>query len=84
MPGPNKVQPQNTSRRAKRWRYFWFLRTTEVLPPEHLVGILRQVSFSIECRAAALRSLVSKAPKKLTSGRPYPESRRIVRTHYGV
>lgn len=84
MPSTHEPRPRQSSRRAKRWRYFWFLRATEVLPPEHLVGILRQVSFSIECRAAALRSLVSKAPKKLTSGRPYPECRRLVRTHYEV
>lgn len=84
MPSTQDHRPRQSSRRATRWRYFWFLRATEVLPPEHLVGILRQVSFSTECRAAALRSLVSKAPKRLTGSRPYPESRRLVRTHYQV
>jgi hypothetical protein len=84
MPRTHEPRKQQSSRRAKRWRYFWYLRATEVLPPEHLMGILRQVSYSVECRAAALRSLVGKAPKKLTGGRPYPERRRIVRTHYQV
>lgn len=84
MPSTQDHRPRQSSRRAKRWRYFWFLRATEVLPPEHLVGILRQVSFSIECRAAALRSLVSKSSKKLTGDRPYPESRRLVSAHFRV
>lgn len=40
--------------------------------------------YSLQRRAAALRHLVRGAPLEVTGGRPFAESRRRVRKHYGI
>jgi hypothetical protein len=69
----------------KRQRFFGHLRATEVLPVYHLIRIARSsADYNPRVRAAALRQLVARAPIEVTLGRPFPERRRLVRTHYGI
>lgn len=69
----------------KRQRFFGHLRATEVLPPHHLIRIAKASGqYPPALRAAALRSLVSKAPLAITKGLPYAQRRRLCRLHYGV
>ncbi len=64
-----------------RQRFMLHVRTTSVLAAYHLVRIARS-SHSPQMCSAALRNLVCRAPIEVTSGRPYPEKRRLVRAHY--
>lgn len=69
----------------KRQRFFGHLRATEVLSDYHLVRISRSSEdYKPSVRAAALRQLISRAPLEVTQGRPFAESRRLVRAHYGI
>ena len=68
-----------------RQAFFGHIRATDCLPTYHLVRIIRSKDcYSVRMRAAALRTLVCKAPLDVTLGRPYAERRRLVRKHYDV
>lgn len=68
----------------RRQRFFAYIRQTYKLPASELVRVVRDQTYSLRMRAAALRSLVCTASVEVTEGRPYCESRRLVRAHYQV
>ncbi|RUP35714.1 MAG: hypothetical protein EKK45_00310 [Curvibacter sp.] len=69
----------------KRQRFFGHIRATDVLPPHHMLRVIRSKErYTPFFRAAVLRNLVCNAPVEVTHGRPYAERRRLVRDHYGV
>lgn len=69
----------------KRQRFFAHIRASYVLPPHHMVRVIRsKEQYSPIFRAAVLRNLVCSAPVDVTQGRCYCERRRLVRAYYGV
>lgn len=68
----------------RRQRFFAAIRQTYKLPASELVRVVRERGYTLRMRAAALRSLTCSAPIEVTLGRPYAESRRLVRAHYQV
>lgn len=66
-------------------RFSRLVHETYRYPREVLLEMVKAKDcYSPQWRAAALRHLVAYAPLEVTEGRPFAESRRRVRKHYGI